>query len=1061
MAILANSSQIFTVWGFHLRSVVTENYQHILALAFAVKEMNENHRILPNITLGFNIYDSYLTSKWTYHAAVRFLSSNNNLVPNYKCGIQDTLLAVTEDLSSERSHWKPNILGIYKIPQFMYGSGMVIREKNHLLHYYQMTPNVLYQYRGIMRVLQHFKWNWIGFFVANGMHLESVMNVIIPEFSKNGMEKLENLPEHVFPMRITGQSYSIYNAVHAVAHALHAIYSSISRHKAMGGRERRKRLNQQLWQKDRLDESRPLKNGVVTENYQHILALIFAVREINENARMLPNVTLGINIYDSHLNIKWTYHAAMQLISPNSKLLPNYKCITRDNLFAVIEELVSDIIHQFPILMSLYKIPQLMYGSARIETGDSNLPSFYQMVPNGIYQYRGILHLLLHFNWRWIGFFVANGMNFDWFMQTLVPEFTKKGICFAFIELFTSSCYDANTGFYFNCILAFYQKIMDNEASVLVFNGDTGSMILLRYLLKTDIKELLGNPKGKVWILTVGMELKFFTSKKNWDLQEFHGAISFAVHAKELKGFQQYIQDRKPSTVKDDIFIKEFWTHAFGCAFQGSNLGDEKEDICTGEEKLESLPEHIFPKRITGHSYSIYNAVYAVAHALQAMYSSASGRKVVMKEEGRKLYNHGPWLLFHFMKSVSFNNSASERIFFDQNRELVQELDIINWLIFPNQSFTGVKVGKMDPQSPPEEAFTINEDAMVWHSWFNQALPLSVCNPHCQPGFRKKRKEGKPFCCYDCIPCRKGSISQHKDMADCLKCPDDSYANEDRNTCIPKIISFLSYEEPLGISLGTSAVSFSLATVMILGIFLKHHNTPIVKANNQGLTYTLLISLVLCFLCALLFIGQPKKATCFLQQIAFGIIFTLAVSCVLAKTITVVLIFMATQPGSRLKNWVGNSLACSIVLSCSVLQVSISLVWMATSPPFPDADLHSLPEAIVLKCNESSPVLFYGVLGYMGFLAIASFTVAFLARKLPNSFNETKLITFSMLVFCSVWFTFVPTYLSAQGKYIVAVEIFCILTSSAGLLGCLFFPKCYIILLRPELNTKQFLRRKQ
>ncbi|XP_029138828.1 vomeronasal type-2 receptor 26-like [Protobothrops mucrosquamatus] len=751
----------------------------------------------------------------------------------------------------------------------------------------------------------------------------------------------------------------------------------------------------------------------------------------------------------------------MQLISPNSKLLPNYKCIIEDNLYAVIEELISDIIHQFPVLMSLYKIPQFMYGSARVEVGDTNLPSFYQMVPNGIHQYRGILHLLLHFSWRWIGFLVANGMDLDWFLQTLVPEYSKKGICFAFIELFDSSCYNANTGFFFNCIIAFYKEIMDNEASVLIFNGDTHSMIILRYLLNTDYKELFGTPKGKVWILTVGMELRYFANKKTWDLQDFHGAISFANHAKELKGFQQLIQDRKISAVKEDGFIKDFWSHAFGCAFQDSNLGDEKENICSGEEKLESLPEHVFPKRITGHSYSIYNAVYAVAHALQAMYSSKSRRKVMMKEDGMKHHHHQGWLLFHSMKSVSFNNSAGERIFFDQNREIVQELDIINWVTFPNQSFTGVKVGKMDPQSPPEEAFTINEDIMRWHSWFNQALPLSLCNALCQLGTRKKRKEGKPFCCYDCITCPKGSISHHKDMADCVKCPDDCYANEDQNTCIPKIISFLSYEEPLGISLGTSALLFSLATVMIFGIFLKYHNTPIVKANNCSLSYMLLISLELCFLCALLFIGQPKKATCFIQQIAFGIVFTLAISCVLAKTITVVLIFIATQPGSRLKKWVGNILACSIVLSCSFLQVSISLVWMATSPPFPDMDMHSVPEVIVLKCNESSPVMFYCVLSYMGFLAIVSFTVAFFARKLPSSFNETKLITFSMLVFCSVWFTFVPTYLSAQGKYIVAVEIFCILSSSAGLLGCLFFPKCYIILLRPELNKKQFLRRKQ
>ncbi|XP_070584437.1 vomeronasal type-2 receptor 26-like [Erythrolamprus reginae] len=803
------------------------------------------------------------------------------------------------------------------------------------------------------------------------------------------------------------------------------------------------------------EESKPAAS-VVTENYQHILALIFAVKQINGNDQMLPNVTLGFNIYDNHLNAKWTYHAAIQLISPNSKLLPNYKCVIQDNLFAIIEELISDIIYRFPILVSLYKIPQIMYGSARDDAGDTNVPSFYKMVPNTIYQYSGILHLLLYFKWRWIGFLVT---NLDWFIQIMVPEFSKKGICFAFIEVFSSSCYNANTGFFFDCVIEFYEKIMNNEVNVLIFNGDTRSMIYLRYLLNTDFKEIFGNPKGKVWILTIGMELKYFASQKTWDLQDFHGAISFAIHTKMLEGFQQHIQDQKPSVVKENGFIKDFWSHAFGCAYQDSDLGGGKENLCSGQEKLESLPEHVFPKRVTGHSYSIYNAVYAVAHALQAMYSSALPS--AMKKKGKTLHIDRLWQLFHFMKSVSFNNSAGERIFFDQNRGIVQELDIINWVTFPNQSFTLVKVGKMDPQSPPENAFTINEDAIVWHSWFNQKLPISLCNAPCKPGSRKKRKEGKAFCCYDCITCPKGSISQHKDMADCVKCTDDYYANKDQNTCIPKIISFLSYEEPLGFSLSTSALLFSLTTVVILGIFLKYHNTPIVKANNRGLTYILLISLVLCFLCALLFIGQPKKATCFFQQIAFGIIFTLAVSCVLAKTITVVLIFMATQPGSRLKKCVGNSLACSIVLSCSFLQVSISLVWLITSPPFPDMDMHSVPEVIVLKCNESSPVMFYSVLSYMGFLAIVSFTVAFFARKLPNSFNETKLITFSMLVFCSVWFTFVPTYLSAQGKYIVAVEIFCILSSSAGLLGCLFFPKCYVILLRPELNKKQFLRRKQ
>lgn len=66
---------------------------------------------------------------------------------------------------------------------------------------------------------------------------------------------------------------------------------------------------------------------------------------------------------------------------------------------------------------------------------------------------------------------------------------------------------------------------------------------------------------------------------------------------------------------------------------------------------------------------------------------------------------------------VSFNNSAGDQISFDQNGELVAGFDIINWVTFPNQSFVKVKVGRLDLQAVP---ITINEDAIVWHSWFNQ-----------------------------------------------------------------------------------------------------------------------------------------------------------------------------------------------------------------------------------------------------------------------------------------------------------------------------------------------------
>ncbi|KAM7340468.1 hypothetical protein ACRRTK_001083 [Alexandromys fortis] len=340
-------------------------------------------------------------------------------------------------------------------------------------------------------------------------------------------------------------------------------------------------------------------------------------------------------------------------------------------------------------------------------------------------------------------------------------------------------------------------------------------------------------------------------------------------------------------------------------------------------------------------------------------------------------------------------------------------------------------------------------------------MPPSVCSADCGPGFRKFWQEGMAACCFDCSPCPQNEVSNEtKDVDNCVRCPEDQYANREQNQCIQKAVVFLNYKDTLGMVLTLMALFFSAFTTVVLGIFVKHHDTPIVKANNQNLSYILLISLIFCFLCPLLFIGHPNTATCVLQHITFGVVFTLAVSTVLAKTVTVLLAFKVTAPRTRMRYFLVSGLPNYIIAICTLIQIILSTIWLQFSPPFIDKDVHSEHGQIIIVCNKGSVTAFYCVLGYHGSLALASFIVAFLARNLPDTFNEAKLLTFSMLLFCSVWVTFIPVYHSTKGKIMVVVEVLSILASSAGLLGCIFIPKCYIILLRPERNSLQKLREK-
>nr|XP_033818254.1 vomeronasal type-2 receptor 26-like [Geotrypetes seraphini] len=775
-------------------------------------------------------------------------------------------------------------------------------------------------------------------------------------------------------------------------------------------------------------------------NTYNFLAFVFAVEEINNNSQLLPNITLGLHIKDSFQYTRKIIESTWKILTGQSTIV-NFKCNSSRTVAAIIEGFTNEQTYEFYNMFQIYHYPQVSYISQNLYMSDPvQYPYFYRTVPNELYLCAAIGKLLKYFGWKWVGIISSDDESNLRAVQTLREGIERNGGCIAFHETFPylkTRSYESQK----------IERLIKQSSTVNILYYNKNNEFPLHYVrdLQTYVKG------GQVSITLAEVEIK------NQNHNQYHFQISnkffiFKPYKKVMPNFLKFIREMKPVWMAGDFEAKQWWMDLCNSRCPKTIRRD-----CKSNSKIIVFP-HCFSTSFKS-SYNVYNAVYAVAHALHDMIMSGSRNGTKWTRENREVLDSLPWKLHHYLRNLHFKNGLGEEMYLDENGELATRYDILNFIVLPDGTLKYDVVGHYNPQAPPGQDFTIDEKAIIWESSFTQKPPQFRCSPSCHPGYRKLTKEGKPICCYDCIPCAEGEISNQTDMDTCTTCPDDQWSNQKRDACIPKMITFLSFEEPLGIALTSISMFFFLITIAILGIFIYYRDTPIVRANNRHISYILLISLTLCFLCSLLFIGHPEDVTCILRQTTFGITFSIALSSILAKTIIVVTAFQATKPGSKLHKWMGSRVSNSIVFSCSLIQTVLCLVWLCTAPPFAFLNMRSEIGTILIECNEGSVIAFYCVLGYLGFLAGISFIIAFLARNLPDSFNEAKYITFSMLVFCSVWISFIPTYLSSKGKYMVAVEIFAILASSAGLLGCIFFPKCYIILLRPERNNKKDLRK--
>ncbi|XP_019200699.1 extracellular calcium-sensing receptor isoform X4 [Oreochromis niloticus] len=789
------------------------------------------------------------------------------------------------------------------------------------------------------------------------------------------------------------------------------------------------------------EPQQPSCHGFYVQGFRQAQTMAFAIDEINNNSSLLPNVTVGYTLYDNCAELGIGFRGALSLASgQEEQIILHNTCVGKPPVLAIVGETSSTRSIAISSILGLYRVPMVSYFATCSCLSDrQKYPSFFRTIPSDAFQVRAMIQILKHFGWTWAGLLITDDDYGLHAARSLQSELSLSGEgCLAYVEVLP---WDKDT----DELRRIVDVMKQSTARVVI------AFVHLSHMINLMEEVAKQNVTGLQWLASEGWTATGAVLQTPKFMPYLGGTLGIAIRRGEIPGLREFLLQIRPDLHHNNNYGNSM------CRFAPAPAGwvEGGGAICTGKEDLENVNTKFLDVSNLRPEYNVYKAVYALAYALDDMLQCKPRRGPFSGHSCATLQSLEPWQLLYYLERVNFSTPFGDQVSFDENGDVVPIYDVMNWLWLPDGSTKVQNVGEVKRSAFKVEEIILDEDKIFWN--FESKKPVrSVCSESCPPGTHMVRKKGEPKCCFDCIPCSEGKITNKRNSLECTSCPEDFWSNPQRDHCVPKKTEFLSYFEPLGICLTAASLLGTFICTVVLGIFIYHRRTPIVRANNSELSFQVLLSLKLCFLCSLLFIGRPRMWTCQLRHAAFGISFVLCVSCILVKTMVVLAVFKVSKPGGGTSlKWFGAMQQRGTVLFLTSIQAAICTAWLVSASPTPHKNTQYQNDKIVYECTVGSTVGFAVLLGYIGMLAVLSFLIAFLVRNLPDSFNEAKLITFGMLIFCAVWVAFVPVYISSPGNYADAVEVFAILASSFGLLITLFGPKCYIILLRPEINTKK------
>ncbi|KAG8011321.1 Metabotropic glutamate receptor 1 [Nibea albiflora] len=768
------------------------------------------------------------------------------------------------------------------------------------------------------------------------------------------------------------------------------------------------------------------KCGDVREQYgiQRVEAMFHTLDRINADPNLLPNISLGCEIRDSCWHSSVALEQSIEFIRDSLISIRDDKdgskwCIdgtpshqpppSKKPIAGVIGPGSSSVAIQVQNLLQLFNIPQIAYSATSIDLSDKTLFKYFlRVVPSDTLQARAILDIVKRYNWTYVSAVHTEGNYGESGMEAFKELASQEGLCIAHSDKIYSN---AGEKHYDRLLRKLRERLPKARVVVCFCEGMTvrGLLMAMRRLGVFGEFLLIGSDG---WAdrdeVVEGYE------------QEAEGGITMKLQSEVVTSFDDYYLKLRLDTNTRNPWFSEFWQHRFQCRLAGHPQENKNyKKVCSGNE---SLHENYVQDSKMGF---VINAIYAMAHGLHDMHKELCPDQTGLCEAMDPI--DGSKLLDYLLKT-SFKGVSGEDIYFDENGDTPGRYDIMNLQFVSDMSearYDYINVGSWH-----EGILSIDD----YKLWMNRSdMVRSVCSE----------------------PCSKGQIKDNEYVQDeftCKACELGWWPDDELSGCQPLPLKYLDWADVESIV----AVVFSCVGILITSfvtfVFIQYRDTPVVKSSSRELCYIILAGIFMGYICPFTLIARPTVASCYLQRLLVGLSSAMCYSALVTKTNRIARILagskkkICTRKPRFMSAWAQVIIAFMLIS----VQLTLEITLIILEPPEPIKSYPSIRE-VYLICNTSN-VGMVAPLGYNGLLIMSCTYYAFKTRNVPANFNEAKYIAFTMYTTCIIWLAFVPIYFGSNYKIITTS--FSVSLSVTVALGCMFTPKMYIIIAKPERNVR-------